>query len=519
MEKILEMRHIKKEYLNIPVLNDVNLTVTKGEIHALLGENGAGKSTLMNILFGLDKIRRTGGYSGEIIFEGKQLNRKNHKYALDLGIGMVHQELYLIDNFTAEQNISLNHEKTTPTFFSKIFGKSFETIDKTALKKNSDSALSDLGIKLDAKEPVGIFSSGQRQMVELAREISRKDLKLLVFDEPTAALNEKEAENLLQIMKKLSCSGISILFITHKLNEVMRVADSITILKEGKTKAELLVKDTTKEEIARLMIGKSAVEMTKKKNVNVSKTMVSISGLMAKNNTEPLYDINLKIYEGEMFGIGGLAGEGRSSLGRALCGGLLTEGELNINGNVVNPNNIKSLYQSKMAFVGEDRRKNGILSRSSVMENICFSALQTQNRFLKKQSIIPIVDKKEMKEWSEKMVELLDIRCSALTQPAGELSGGNQQKIALARALTLEPDVLVVCDVTKGVDIGARQKILETLRILNQTKNMTVLMFSSDLSELRSMCSRIAIIKGGRVNGVLDTSAEISEFARLFTES
>lgn len=505
-EYTLQMENIEKEYFGNRVLKGVNISVKPGEIHALLGENGAGKSTLMNILFGMPVIHSTGGFGGKVSICGEKMNIKSPKEAMEKGIGMVHQEFMLIPGFTLTENIKLNREKLKGNIISRLFKKdSHKFLDYKEMNRDSRRSLDMLGIGIEEWVTVAGLPVGYMQFIEIAREIDKSNIKILVFDEPTAVLTESEANNLLKAMKKLAKTGIAILFITHRLDEVMYAADNVTILRDGELVATRKKEDTNVLELAELMVGRK-VEVSNKAEEESKKhkeIMLSIKGLRVNMPGEEVKGIDLDIKNGEIIGIGGLAGQGKIGIANGLMGLYETTGEIILRGEKLKLNDTKESLKKGLAFVSEDRRGVGLLLESSIEHNVTITALQIKGKFLNRYGIFNQIDSKKIREHSLKMIEDLDIRCTDPQQLTKRLSGGNQQKVCIARALTLQPDVLLVSEPTRGIDIGAKKLVLDLLVQLNKELGMTIIMTSSELAELRSICDRIAIITEGRVEGIL----------------
>ncbi|MHB1394927.1 MAG: sugar ABC transporter ATP-binding protein [Clostridia bacterium] len=516
---VLKLNNIEKEYFGNKVLKGVNLTVKAGEIHALVGENGAGKSTLMNIIFGMQVIHSTGGYKGEIEFDGKKVEVKSPKDAMDLGIGMVHQEFMLLPGFTITENIKLNREITKHNALSKILGPSLKSLDIEAMRKDSQKALSQLGMTVDDWLPIAGLPVGYMQFVEIAREIDKENMKLLVFDEPTAVLAESEADKLLEAMRKLAAKGIGILFITHRLDEVLAVADNITVMRDGEQVGILKHEDATVEKIAEMMVGRKVNRIERETKIELQDEVVmSIKNLQVHMPGEVVKGIDLDIKRGEILGIGGLAGQGKIGIANGVMGLYRATGDVTKNGGKILLNNPKEAINSKLAFVSEDRRGVGLLLDNSIELNIVMTSMQIQDKYLKPLlglKMFSLQDDKRIREWADKMIKDLDIRCTGPTQFTRRLSGGNQQKVCIARALTLEPEILFVSEPTRGIDIGAKKLVLDLLVKLNQELGMTIVMTSSELGELRSICDRIAIIYEGKIEGILDPKASDVEFGLM----
>ncbi len=514
---ILKMDNIQKEYFGNKVLKGVKLHVAPGEIHALMGENGAGKSTLMNILFGMPVIHNTGGFEGTIEFNGETVTIDNPQKAMELGIGMVHQEFMLIPGFTVTENIKLGREISTPTVASGVFGKSLEKLDKGTMASDTRKALDTIGLDVDEQAMVGGMPVGYMQFIEIAREIDKSDMKLLIFDEPTAVLTESEAERLLETMQSLAAKGIAIVFITHRIDEVIRVTNSMTVLRDGQFVEHLQTKDTTTAEIAKLMVGRKVEKLVDdagedKRKIKEDDIVLSLKDFYVDMPGEKVNGIDLDIRRGEVFGIGGLAGQGKVGVPNGILGLYPSVGEIVFDGEKIDTTKLGDALKKHIAFVSEDRRGVGLLLEESIQNNITFTAMQIDDKFLKKYGPIRLYDNKKARQHALEMIKQLDIRCTGPDQLAGRLSGGNQQKVCLARALTMNPKLLIVSEPTRGIDIGAKKLVLELLAKMNREEGMTVIMVSSELNELRSLCDRIAIVSDGKLTGIFAPDASDAEY-------
>lgn len=513
---VLRMDNISKEYYGNRVLKGVSLSVKPGEIHALMGENGAGKSTLMNILFGMPVIHTTGGFEGTVEIDGQAASIDTPVKAMEMGIGMVHQEFMLIPGFTVTENIKIGREISTPNLVSRLVGRSMETLDFEAMRADARAALEKIGLQIEDYVKVAGLPVGYMQFIEIAREIDKTGIKLLVFDEPTAVLTESEAARLLEVMRVIASQGIAIIFITHRLDEVMAVADSMTVLRDGEFVARKEIKDTSAVEIAELMIGRKVEKLLDETEdhrvLNHDNIAVKLRNYKVDMPGEQVKGIDLDIRKGEIFGIGGLAGQGKLGIPNGILGLYPAEGDVEVNGQKLDLSRLGEALEHKIAFVSEDRKGVGLLLDESIEQNIIFSAMQTNNKFLKKIAGLKFYDSAAAKAHAEQMVKDLDIRCTGIKQKAGSLSGGNQQKVCLARALTLEPDILFVSEPTRGIDIGAKKLVLEYLARLNREAGMTVIVVSSELVELRSISDRIAIVADGKLSCILEPDAPDADF-------
>ena len=513
---ILRMNNISKEYYGNQVLKNVNIQIAPGEIHALMGENGAGKSTLMNILFGMPVIHNTGGFEGTIEIDGVPVTIDSPHKAMELGIGMVHQEFMLLPGFTVTENIKIGREITTPTFISRIFGKSLEKLDYKAMAKDAKKALDTIGLNIEEYTRVKGLPVGYMQFIEIAREIDKSGIKILIFDEPTAVLTESEADRLLDTMRLLAKKGIAIIFITHRIDEVMAVTDSMTVLRDGSLVDRVLTKDVNPVRIAEMMIGRKVEKLLDRtddnRSISQDDIILDIKNLTVNMPGEKVHGVDLTIHRGEIFGIGGLAGQGKIGIPNGIMGLYETSGTITFDGNEINPKILGDALRKGIAHVSEDRRGVGLLLNHSIEHNIAFTAMQVQGKFLKNYGITKIYDKKQCMQHAKNMISTLDIRCTGPDQAVGRLSGGNQQKVCIARALTLNPKLLIVSEPTRGIDIGAKKLVLELLAKLNREQGLTIIMVSSELNELRSICDRIAIVAEGKIARILKPEDSDAEF-------
>lgn len=508
------MNNISKTYSGNQVLKGVSMTIKEGEIHGLVGENGAGKSTLMNILFGMPVIHSTGGFEGEMTFNGKAYNPKTPTEAMEMGIGMVHQEFMLIPGFTITENIKLNRENTKHTILSKILGPKMEKLDTHKMKDDAKKALNKLNMTIDEYLPVAGLPVGYMQFIEIAREIDKSNLKLLILDEPTAVLTESEAAQFLDVIKNLSHMGIAILFITHRLDEIKQITDSITVLRDGSLVKSVKTSETNIIEMARLMVGREITSTTsQKKEVNSDNTpYLELKDIYVNMPGEKVKGVNLQIRKGEILGLGGLAGHGKIGISNGIMGLYPTKGSILKDNKEMPLNNPREMLNNSIAFLSEDRKGVGLLLDEPIDFNIAFTSLEIQNKFLNSFGPLKIVDSKKIKSHAQEMIKELDIRCTGPNQHTRFLSGGNQQKVCIARALTLNPDILMVSEPTRGIDIGAKKLVLDTLVKLNRELNMTIIITSSELAELRQISDRIAIIAEGKVHAILPPDASDEAF-------
>ena len=513
---ILKIENLSKSFGENTVLKDINLELKEGEILGLVGENGAGKSTLMKIIFGMDIIRETGGYNGKIYFDGKEVNFSSPFDALNAGIGMVHQEFSLIPGFKVSENIVLNRESTKNNLMTHLFGEGISKIDQKDNTKRSQEAISKLGVGLTGQEQINEMAVAYKQFTEIAREIEREHTKLLVLDEPTAVLTEDEARILLDTMKKLSAKGITIIFITHRLNEIMAVSDKVTVLRDGQLINTVPTKSTNVNQITEWMIGRKVSTSSDVKNVDNSdaENFMEIKDLWVDMPGEMLKGLDLDIKKGEILGLGGMAGQGKI----AVMGLFKSKGNVKYKGEDLVLNKPTYPLEKGIFFVSEDRKGVGLLLDESIERNIAFPAMEIKGLFLKKYlGVINVIDDKAVTDNAKKYIEKLEIKSMDEKQKVAELSGGNQQKVCVAKAFTMEPDLLFVSEPTRGIDVGAKQLVLEILKEYNRERNTTIVVTSSEIEELRSICDRIAIINEGKVAGILPATASILDFGKLMS--
>lgn len=501
---VLNLKKISKSYGTHQVLKDIDLEIRGGEIHALIGENGAGKSTLMNVLFGMPVIHATGGFRGSIEIDGADAKILSPRDAMEAGIGMVHQEFMLLPGFTIAENIKLNREITKPTLFSPIFGKRLETLDRDTMNRDARAALDVMGMSIEEYAMVEGLPVGHMQFVEIAREIDKTGIRFLVFDEPTAVLTETETKRLLKAIKDLAAKGIGIIFISHRLDEIIEVSDRVTILRDGEWVATRDTKDITAPEIARLMVGRAlSLDRNDSDRTINQEVVLDVQNLRVNMPGEVVKNVSFNVKRGEIVGIGGLAGQGKLGIANGIMGLYPADGSVTFNGKQLPLGNTAAMLKSGIAFVSEDRKGVGLLLDSPIDLNIAFTAMETHNKFFNRIGPLKLMDEQAVRANADKMIKDLDIRCTGASQLTGALSGGNQQKVCVARALTQDPELLLVSEPTRGIDIGAKKLILDLLKSLAHEKGITIVMTSSELAELRSICDRVLIVCEGEVIGQL----------------
>lgn len=494
---ILEMRHITKEFPGVKALDDVNLKVKEGEIHALCGENGAGKSTLMKVLSG---VYPYGSYTGDIIFKGEVCQFKNIKQSEELGIVIIHQELALIPNLSIAENIFLGNElaKNGMINWNETIVKTRELLAQVGLHESPETIVSNLGV-------------GKQQLVEIAKALS-KNVKLLILDEPTASLNEDDSENLLNLLLEFKKKGMSAIIISHKLNEISKVADSITILRDGKTIETLDMKkdDVTEDRIIRGMVGRDLTNRYPERHPNIGETIFQVENWNVYHPLQPdrkvIDNVNIHIRRGEIVGIAGLMGAGRTELAMSIFGktyGKKISGQLYKNGKKIEIHDVNSAMKHGLAYVSEDRKETGLILMDSVKQNISLPNLMKISRR-------NVIDEKKETNVAEEFRKKLRIKTPSISQKVGNLSGGNQQKVVLSKWIFSEPDILILDEPTRGIDVGAKYEIYTIIDELAR-EGKGILMISSELPEILGMCDRIYVMSEGRITGELMRSEATQE--------
>ncbi|MBO4785350.1 MAG: sugar ABC transporter ATP-binding protein [Lachnospiraceae bacterium] len=494
---LLEMQNITKIFPGVKALDNVNLQVEEGEIHALVGENGAGKSTLMNVLSG---IYPYGTYEGKIIYDGQECKFTNIKDSEALGIVIIHQELALIPYMTIGENMFLGNEqgKSWKIDWAETYGKSDEYLRTVGLKESSRTLIKDIGV-------------GKQQLVEIAKALA-KNAKLLILDEPTSSLNENESKDLLDLLLKFKQEGLTSIIISHKLNEISYVADKITVIRDGST-IETLDKQTDDISEARIikgMVGREISDRFPKREKNIGEINFEVKDW---NAYHPIYSekkiidhVSIYARKGEILGICGLQGAGRTEFAMSVFGksyGEKIKGTIIKDGQEIHLNNANEAIKNKLAYVTEDRKGNGLILSNSIKFNTTLANLDgvSKNSVINKDKEYAVAV-----EYKEK----LKTKCPTVEQNVGNLSGGNQQKVLLAKWMFADPDILILDEPTRGIDVGAKYEIY---CIMNQlaTEGKTVIMISSEMPELLGMCDRLYIMNEGRIVGEMQAEEATQE--------
>lgn len=498
-EPLLEMKNITKIFAGIKANDDVNLTLYPGEIHALLGENGAGKSTLMNILTGIYKPTY-----GKIFYKGNKVSFKSPKKAVELGIGMVHQHFRLILPLTVTENILLGSEDKENRFFVK----------EEKLNQKVAQYSEDFGLEVNPKAKVWQLSVGEQQRVEIVKLLYR-GTDLMILDEPSAVLTPEESENMFAVLRRMADHGKSVVFISHKMNEVMAHADRITVLRNGTSIASVLKKDTTKEELTELMMGQAREQRSDTEKKPVGEELLTLSNVSVKNDMGVigLSDVNLTLHKSEIFGIAGVAGNGQNLLAEVITGLRTAEtGKIGYKGEDITKACIKKRIDGGIAFIPEDRIHTGLVASMDMTENFLLKMSQSPEY-----SRHGILLSAKVKKRTEEIVKEYAVKNPGLKYPVSMMSGGNQQKLIIGRELDTNPDVIIAAYPVRGLDIGTTDSIH---RILLQARNegKAVLLISEDLDELLQLCDTIGVLCSGKLQDTLKREeATYEKIGKLMT--
>lgn len=480
----VELININKSFRGVHALRNVTFSVLPGEIHALVGENGAGKSTLMKILSGA--YQRD---SGEIRIDGKHVEIRNPHEGREHGIGIIYQEFSLAGDLSVAENL----------FLSELSGAR-GIINWNSLYKKSTEMIESVGFQIDPRIRVRDLSVAYQQMVEITKEFSR-NVNVLVLDEPTAVLAPKETERLFSVMRRLKEQGISFIHITHRLEEVLAISDRITVLKDGEVVGTVLTKDTTKDDIIQMMIGRKLSAMYPPRSVTIGDEVLSVNGLSGNNNVT---DVSFSVRRGEVLGIAGLVGSGRTEVARAIFGAdRIVSGQIALRGKPIKVTSVGKMVKAGIGLVPEDRKQQGVILSMTVKTNVTLPSLRKVTRFL------GIFRAKRERAIVADLIDKLSIKTNGMDAEVADLSGGNQQKVALAKWLSRECDVLILDEPTRGVDVGAKVEIYNAINAL-AAQGIAIIMISSEMMEMIGMADRVLVMSRGHVTGTLEGD-EITE--------
>ena len=487
---LLEMKNITKEFPGVKALSDVSLTVEEGEIHALCGENGAGKSTLMNVLSG---IYGYGTYSGDIIYDGEVCKFQKIRDSEERGIVIIHQELALVPLLSIAENMFLGNERGSKAKinWAETYQKADELLAQVGLKESSHTLIKDIGV-------------GKQQLVEIAKALGKK-VRLLILDEPTASLNETESRHLLDLMLEFKKQGMTSIIISHKLNEISYVADKITVIRDGAVIKTLdkKIDSFSEETIIQAMVGREISDRFPKRQSNIGEVCLEVKNW---NVDHPVFDgikvcdnVNFNLRKGEVLGISGLMGAGRTELAMSIFGksyGANINGQIFMNGKEVQFPNVKSAINAGLAYVTEDRKGNGLILSESITKNTTAAKPEKISKNL-------VIDFAKEKQVAEDMAKEMHTKCATVMENVGNLSGGNMQKVLLGKWLFADPDILILDEPTRGIDVGAKYEIY---LIINRmvAEGKSVILISSEMPEVLGMSDRIYVMNEGRMIAEMD---------------
>lgn len=475
-ENILQLKDITKVFPGVRALDHVTLSFRAGEVHAIAGENGAGKSTFIKIITGA--LNAT---DGVIYFDGNELKNNSPELSLKLGIAAIYQEFNLFPALSAAENI----------YYGR-YPRRHGMVDYRKMEKDAGEILDQLGVEVNPRTLVRNLSVGYQQIVEIAKAVSC-NAKLLIMDEPSAPLTENEVTHLFEIIQRLKEQGITIIYISHRMEEIFAICDRVSVFRDGQLIKTLEVKDTTTEELIKIMVNRELGQQYPSKEYQKAEKILEIKDL----NTSILKNINMEVYKGEILGLAGLVGAGRTEIARALFGAdKKTGGQFFVNGKEIKVKKPMDAIEAGIGLIPEDRKRQGLLLKESIRHNISFAKMKGILR-------AGLIHENTDRDIAEKYIETLGIKTPSPEQPAGNLSGGNQQKVVLAKWLFTDSKILIFDEPTRGIDVGAKQEIYRLmLELVEQGK--AVIMISSDMPELIGMADRIVVLNEGRVTGIVE---------------
>ncbi len=499
-EPILSMRDIEKSYTGVHALKGVNFDLYPGEIHALVGENGAGKSTLMKVLTGIAPKD-----AGEIHYYGKLFNARNPEQALNLGIGIIHQELNMMDELTVAQNVFIGREFT---------GRGGLFLKDKEQNRQAAELFARLNMNIDPTERLGNLTVSRQQMVEIAKVVSH-NLRVLILDEPTAALTDSEIKELFTIMRDLTSRGVAMIHISHRLDEIDQIADRVTVLRDGENAGTAKVSEVSKADVINMMVGRVIYEEPKSEST-VSEDADVVLEVQNLKSGSLVNDVSFTLKRGEILGFAGLIGAGRTETARALFGAdPIDSGQIKINGRLVRIESPQDAVAHGLGYLSEDRKRFGLALDLGVSDNM---AMASYDHFLKG----PFIDSGKLQKVAEHYIDRLSIKTPSLEQLLRNLSGGNQQKVVIAKWLIRNSDILIFDEPTRGIDVGSKSEIYTLMNELAE-QGRSIIMISSELPEILRMSDRIMVMCEGRVTGELDiadaSQEEIMKYATMRIKS
>lgn len=483
---LIQLRNLSKSYVGVHALRDLSFEIAAGEVHAICGENGAGKSTLIRLLTGV-----VSPDEGEILVRGHRLKTGNVQSSEAAGIAVMHQESSVFPDLNAIDNIFVGRELT--------WCKGL-LLDRTRMRQRTEELLARLGAQIDLDSPLGELPLAQQQMVALARALS-SECRLLIMDEPTASLSVRETETLLNVVRQLRAEGVSILYVSHRLEEVFEIADRVTVLRDGQFVATLDASELDIAKVIQLMVGRSIDVLQRPKSTAQSEAILEVEHLSRQGAFQ---DVTFSVHRGEIVGLAGLVGSGRSEIARAIFGiDRFDSGSVSIDGLRLTQNSVRESMDAGIALVPEDRQHEGLVLEMSVAENLSLATLPSLCRW-------GLVDRRREIALADDLMSRLSIKAGASYVAAETLSGGNQQKIVIGKWLAHQPKVLILDEPTRGVDVGAKSQVHQIVRELSAS-GMATLVISSEMPELLSLCDRLLVVRDGRIVGELSCASTTQE--------
>ncbi|BDF34504.1 ribose import ATP-binding protein RbsA [Lachnospiraceae bacterium] len=483
---LCEMKQITKCFDKVTAIKDIDFEIYAGEVHALMGENGAGKSTLMKILYGY--YSRT---SGDVKVSGKEVHFNSTHDAEAAGIGMVPQEIDLFPELTVTENLFVGRKRPR---------KRWGGFDTGKMQEEAREVFEKLDVNLDVASQVKHLSVANCQMIEIARALIRQ-AKVIIFDEPTASLTDRETERLFKVIQELKEAGVGVVYISHRLEEIFRICDRITVLRDGRWVASDVISEFSQDKLVKLMVGRPLSQLFTRGKSRIGKTVLSVEGLSSDGR---FADVSFEIREGEVVGMAGLIGAGRSEIGQALFGVLpVTSGNVKIHGEEVHIKSPEDAMRKKIVYLPEERRSQGLILPMSIGSNISLASLGSLTKY-------GFINYKKEKEISDRYIHTLSIRGASVDKPVSQLSGGNQQKVVVSKIMVREPEILILDEPTRGIDIGAKSEIYKLIdELAGQGK--AILLISSELPEVLSMSDRILVMHEGKLTGEFDKEEATQE--------
>ncbi len=491
-KKVLEMKNITKTFPGVKALDKVNFSLKKGEVHALLGENGAGKSTLMKVLNGIHQRDE-----GEIILRGKSVNFNNTKEAQEAGLAIIHQELELIPYLNVAENIFLGREEKNGIF-----------IDYKKLYQDTEDVLNMLGVNIDPKSKIKDLNIGSQQMVEIAKAVSQ-NAEILVMDEPTSSLTNQEIEILFKLIERLKKQDIAIVYISHRLEEVFEICDQVTVLRDGEFVGEVKTTETDEDELINMMVGRTIEDRFPKMKFNPGEEILRVDNLSV---ADEIINASFSLRKGEILGVAGLMGSGRTELAKSIFGVYKNiTGDIYYRGEKLKINSPADAINNGIYYLSEDRKDEGLILGLSVANNISISVLM---QMLKANTFINSVSEKEL---AQKYIKDLNIKTPSENQLVKNLSGGNQQKVVISKLLSTKPEVVILDEPTRGIDVGAKREIYNLMQNLID-QDVAVILISSELPEVLNLSNRVIVMHEKKIMGELDAAeADQESIMRLAT--